>query len=141
MHDKNLGDSMKSLLFALMFLTCAIHAEAPAPITKLYGVHLFFNETEFVDELTLTTGPDGQLSGHMYVPNDFEGDITNAVQTEKSIAFDVLVPKNASRPLDVIFHYDLSFFDDSMTQAVGFVTIKDSPNFVASLVAFLRKSE
>lgn len=134
-----LGGIMKSILVSFGFIMCAAFAiHATTAETKLYGVHLFFNETEFVDTLTLTTDVDGTLSGHMYVPDDFEGDIINVVRTNNEITFDLLVPKNRARTEDMTFHYVMTFFNEELKQATGFVTLKDRPEFVASLVAFLR---
>ena len=130
---------MKALLLTVvLFAGSAFAAIGPDPATRVYGIHLHFDETEAVDELTLITDIYGGLSGRMHVPGDFDGDITNITEAQDAIAFDLLVPKNAGRPVDMIFHYDLKFFDAADAQAIGFVTIKDHTDFVASLVAFLR---
>ncbi|MCX6124134.1 MAG: hypothetical protein NTV34_05210 [Proteobacteria bacterium] len=100
-----------------------------------YNVHLFFDDKEFVDVLCLH-----RLSirggGTMHVPNDFSGPILNLVITPASIAFDLLVPKNASRPEDQMFHYQGEYFDELHKQVKGFVTDASSGAFIASFVAF-----
>lgn len=103
-----------------------------------YGIHLFFNEKEFVDDLIIGRDRAGNLHGTMYVPNDFDGDISNIVVTDETIIFDLFVPKNSSRPTDLIFHYEGKFFNKDLKQIVGFVTIKGQSDFVASFIALKR---
>lgn len=131
---------MLKILMSLLVLTSAslVQAQIPVPAPKVYGIHLFFNETEFIDVLTITQDSNGQLSGHMLVPNDFEGAVTGLQVTGQQIQFDLLVPKNASRPVDLIFHYEARFFDAAQKELIGFVTIKDQNEFVASFTGFLR---
>jgi len=104
-----------------------------------YGIHLFFDEREFVDVMTVSKNPEGILEGRMFVPQDFEGPLLDLKIDDLKIEFDLLVPKNASRPTDLIFHYVGQFFDQKKEQITGFVTIRGSPEFTASFVAFKRK--
>jgi hypothetical protein len=140
-------------LGAVAFVSASAHAAASGTKVRAYGLHLFFDEREFVDVLTLELLPDGTLRGHMSVPKDFEGDLTN-IRFEQGdkvydsvpphIAFDLFVPKNAARPKDLVFHYEGYFFDQNLSELSGFVSLASRPtgpsaDFVASFVAFLRK--
>ena len=109
--------------------------------TDVYGLHLFFNEKEFVDVLTLEyhEGVDVIKGGHMDVPNDFDGPIINPVAFSGQLRFDLFVPKNSSRPKDLVFDYRAFFFDETRNQMYGYVTLKGSDEFVASFVAFKRE--
>lgn len=104
-----------------------------------YGIHLFFDEREFVDVMTVAKNPEGLLEGRMFVPQDFEGSLLNLKIDGLKIEFDLFVPKNSSRPNDLIFHYVGQFFDQKREQLTGFVTIKGSTDFTASFVGFKRK--
>lgn len=129
---------MKNLImFLILGLNGFTSAQAADTPDLTYGIHLFFNETEFVDVLTLKN-KKGQLEGEMDVPNDFKGPLKNIQFKDKKITFDLFVPKNSARPRDLIFHYEGQFFDKSRKQLVGYVTLKDSSEFVASFVGFLR---
>ena len=131
------------LLFLPVLVFTTFAAAAPAvPITTshdqgVYGIHLFFNETEFVDVLSLDFDPAG-LKGHMHVPDDFDGEIANAILQDQQIEFDLFVPKNGARPTDLIFHYQGVFFDETRKQLTGTVTIKGEKTFLAAFVGFRR---
>lgn len=129
---------MKTYIFfiAALFLQQSQAKELPI---GTYGLHLFFDEKEFVDVLTLSQSETGELKGHMDVPNDFAGDIDNIALQNKKISFDLFVPKNAARPQDMIFHYRGAFFSQDYRQLIGYVTIKGQPEFIASFTAFLRE--
>lgn len=132
---------MKSLGISFLFLLLTVNmafANVSAPV-KTYGIHLFFDEKEFVDVLVLNKDESGVLVGDMHVPNDFDGKVTNLILNEQEISFDLLVPKNSSRPTDLIFHYEGKFFDKSLNQMTGFVSIKGEAGFVASFVGFARE--
>ena len=123
--------TLKTLIAALILLgTTSANAETN-------GLHLFFNETEYVDVMTLERS-NGKITGTMQVPNDFDGTLDNVTIQGLEISFDLFVPKNSARPQDLVFHYKGKFFDSSLKQLTGYVTIKDQPGFVASFVAFLR---
>lgn len=104
-----------------------------------YGIHLFFDEKEFIDVLVIEKKADGSIGGRMEVPNDFENKIENVVIQNKTLTFDLLVPKNSSRLEDLIFHYEGTFFNETFGELAGFVTIKGQREFVASFVGFIRK--
>lgn len=125
---------MKLLVLLVLALPCSAFAAS-----KTYGLHLFFDEREFVDVLSLKNEAGGPLSGHMSVPNDFEGDLLNLKLEGNELGFDLFVPKNSSRPQDLVFHYQGRYFDQAQRQIIGYVTLKDQPDFVASFVAFLRE--
>jgi hypothetical protein len=127
------------LLLALLMCFTGTPAFAGENQTKTYGLHLFFDEKEFVDVLTLTKAADGSLSGHMQVPNDFEGKVENLVISGGTFSFELFVPKNAARPRDLVFSYRGRFFDKSQKQMIGFVTLKDQSDHIASFVALLRE--
>lgn len=128
------------LLLSLFFCLFTLPAFAAGTQTKTFGIHLFFDEKEFVDVLTLRREPDGHFSaGHMSVPNDFEGDIENLLAFGGEFSFELRVPKNASRPQDLVFVYRGRFFDEHEKQLLGYVTLKGKPDFVASFVGFQRE--
>ncbi len=132
---------MKSLILCLMMFVATANMALASEVkfTKTYGIHLYFNEQEFVDVLTLTRNSDGSLTGEMHVPNDFDGKITNVLMFGGGISFDLFVPKNAGRPQDLMFHYSGRFFDGSEEQLIGFVKADNDKEFVASFVGFIRK--
>lgn len=131
---------MKKILIIMSLLSTLTLSVAKAEDTSstLYGIHLFFNETEFVDTITINRHLDGSLSGHMHVPNDFDAPLENIKIINTKLEFDVLVPKNAARPTDLVFHYRGDFFDSTQKQLLGFVTLKGEADFIASFVGFLR---
>lgn len=134
---------MKKLIFLIGLISQlssahAVSSPAATLQTKVYGIHLYFDEKEFVDELTLRFKTDGSVEGSMHVPNDFDGESENLIVTDKEISFDVLVPKNSSRPQNLVFHYVGTFFAADQRQIVGFVTLKGQNSFVASFTGFLR---
>ena len=132
---------MKTLILAVSLLFTGLISQAgPVPHKKIstYGIHLFFNETEFIDLLTIEKSELGFTVGHMSVPDDFEGAVTNLQIVGLKITFDLLVPKNNSRPQDMIFHYEGTFFDSTLAQVTGYVTLKNQTDFIASFVGFLR---
>lgn len=133
---------LKTLALVFALIPVIGHAAAstkPVVHEKVYGLHLFFDETEFVDTLTLQHQSDGRLSGTMHVPQDFDAPVSNLVLNEKIIEFDVLVPKNKARPADLIFHYKGQFYSADQKQISGFVNVKDQSPFTAAFVAFLRE--
>jgi hypothetical protein len=130
---------MKKINLTLAMFVVFMSAKAfAADLVTSYGIHLFFNETEYVDVLTITQNANGSITGLMEVPNDFTGEVNNLVIGEKTISFDLFVPKNPARPEDLIFHYEGQFFDASQNQVIGFVTLKDQTDFVASFTGFAR---
>lgn len=137
---------LKTLTLTLLTLAYAGAASAAditgpsaqADITGQYGLHLFFDEKDNVDVLTLRRNESGALEGRMHVPNDFEADVLNVEEKDGLLTFDLPVPKNAHRPVDLLFHYEARIFDDSKRQLAGFVTLKGEKDFVASFVMFRR---
>lgn len=130
---------MKALnyVFAALIVITGGHAQASVP--GEYGIHLFFNEKEFVDTMTISKNSQGNLVGNMDVPQDFSGPLVNLKIDGLKLEFDLFVPKNSSRPVDLVFHYVGHFFDETHNQLIGFVTIEGSKNFTASFTAFKRK--
>lgn len=132
---------MKILLLSILVsITGTLCQASQDNLIGEYGLHLFFNETEFVDVLTFSQNSDQSLSGHMHVPNDFDGDIENIQLSGNDIEFELFVPKNQVRPEDLIFHYKGQFFGDNKQQLIGYVTLKGQEEFVASFVAFKRSA-
>jgi hypothetical protein len=128
------------IFMVLGFMSSEAYSEAP---DGTYGLHLFFDEKEFIDVLELRTRPSSIgdqsiIDGTMIVPDDFTGEFRNGKLDGLNLNFELLVPKNAARPNDLIFVYHLRFFDLSRAQFNGFVTLKDDPKFVASFVGFKR---
>ena len=128
---------LKTLTLTLLTLAFTGAASA-AGIEGTYGLHLFFNEKDNMDVLTLTRGENGALAGRMHVPNDFDADVLNVEEKDGLLTFDLPVPKNSHRPVDLLFHYEARIFDDSKKQMAGFVTLKGEKDFVASFVMFRR---
>jgi hypothetical protein len=129
---------LKSAILTAFVLLSYVPAHAQTTPHATYGLHLFFDEKEYVDVLTMTQHLSGHITGEMEVPNDFTSPLMNAKIDGADIQFDVFVPKNAARPQDLVFHYDARCFDRSCNQLVGYVRIKEDPDFVASFVAFRR---
>ncbi len=103
----------------------------PLNSSQVYDIYLYFDETEFVDTLSLSHSPDGELQGHMVVPNDFEGDVENLEVSAGQIEFDLFVPHNSARPKDLIFHYRADFRDSSHQVFEGNVTLRGERKFIA----------
>ncbi len=129
----------KPILLIAAILSLGYSCVGKAEMTGTYGLHLFFNEKEFIDIVKISKGPGGQLIGDMIVPNDFNGKLLNIKHSDQQMSFDLFVPKNSARPKDMIFSYRLIFFDNSThSQFVGFVNLQGQPQFVASFVGFKR---
>lgn len=128
------------LLIAILFsqISFAQHEDGKLKAIGEYGIHLFFNEQEFIDVLQIYTYDTKNLHGHMHVPNDFDGETSAITVDGLKIEFDLFVPKNESRPNDLMFHYVGEFFDSSYKQMKGFVTLKGEKDFVASFIGFRR---
>lgn len=135
----------KILLITALFYGSLVHAK----VEGTYGLHLFFNEKEYIDVLTLSRlgfgGPNGTLTGKMDVPNDFTGNLLNIKVDGRRIEFDLVVPKNPSRPREMLFHYVGQFYDDNHNQMIGYVVSQQrvlgkapQMQFIASFVAFRR---
>lgn len=129
---------MKKIALSVMLLMQFPISAAQAGIEGTYGIHLYFDEKEFVDVLTVEKLNEGMFSGMMHVPNDFDGTIEAIHVDGQKLAFDLPVPKNAARPKDLVFRYSATFFDASFRQLVGFVTLANEPGFIASFVGFRR---
>lgn len=130
---------MKKLLkIALLLMLINTTILAQNTVSGEYGVHLFFNEKEFIDVMTLHQNEAGEIIGKMYVPNDFSGKIHNIKLAGRNLSFDLFVPRNSARPKDLIFHYEGIFFKKDYEQLIGFVTIKGDSDFVASFTGFKR---
>ena len=139
---------LKHLALTLLTLAAVTPAQAgttttaaQADITGHYGLHLFFDEKDNVDVLTISRDEQGALTGHMHVPNDFDAPVLNVEEKEGLLTFDLPVPKNSHRPVDLLFHYEARVFDASKKQLAGFVTLKGEKAFVASFVAFRREEQ
>ena len=126
-----------------------LRAEEPIEAASLagkYRLHLFFGDTKpFLDELVVRVSPEGRVTGRMHVPDDFDADIENVSfdGLGRRLVFDLLVPKNKSRPVDLVFRYEAFLFPGDATRLAGFARIVKSdgnpvspPPYVASFVAF-----
>lgn len=128
----------KTKQVVMMLGLMSLSASAYADVTGRYGIHLFFNEKEFVDVIEIQQDEAGKLQGEMFVPDDFDAPLENLEIKDGKIQFDVLVPKNRSRPRDLVFEYSGQYFDSSADQMIGFVRIKGTDEFVASFTGFRR---
>jgi hypothetical protein len=130
----------KILTLTLLTLASSPYCYA-AGIEGTYGLHLFFDEKDNVDVLTLSRDEHGALTGKMHVPNDFDGPVLNVEEKDGTLSFDLPVPKNSHRPHDLMFRYEGRIFDHTKRQLAGFVTLKGEREFVASFVAFKRAED
>ena len=111
-----------------------------------YRLQLYFGDsTPFQDDLKIERSPFGAPSGTMHVPNDFDGKIENIVEIGTQVEFDLLVPKNATRP-EMVFHYTAFVLYPAADNLAGFVTLEKSDGvatvghpYVGSFVAFRKK--
>lgn len=132
------------LLFASVFTIFTNHAVA-ASVSGTYRMQLYFGDsTPFVDDMTVERSEAG-LKGSMHVPNDFDGPLLNISENGNEFEFDLLVPKNASRP-EMIFHYKAIVLLPEADNIAGFVTLTKSdgvevkaPSYIGSFVAFRKK--
>src|SRR4051812_30201018 len=114
---------LKSAILTTLVLATSFAVHASPNVKGTYGLHLFFDEKEFIDVLTIYTDTNSNLTGKMDVPDDFTSPLFSGHHSGADIAFDVFVPKSASRPTDMIFHYDGRCFDPRCEQLVGFAQI------------------
>ena len=124
-----------SILFLVLIKTAGA---SEINLSGDYGLHLFFNEKEFVDVMSIETNEKGEITGEMFVPDDFDGKLLNIKHDGLKLTFDLFVPKNRARAVDLIFHYKLQFHAQDAKEFIGFVTLKDETDFVASFVGFKR---
>jgi hypothetical protein len=158
---KQTNTSLKPVLaLALLFSAASAIASPeprPAQLVGKYNLHLYFGDsTPFLDVLNLESAlifvPGDQLKGDMHVPNDFDAPIMMIETAARRIVFDVLVPRNAARPKDLLFRYETQFMSEDPTKGVGFVRIvaegqpdgslRDiEPSYVASFLLFRQNTE
>ncbi len=130
---------MKKVIYLIAaIVSIGYSSVSKADITGTYGLHLFFDEKEFIDVVNISEAVGGGLQGDMIVPNDFDGKLLNIKVKDREMSFDLFIPKNSARPQDMIFSYRLTFFDNNHNQFIGFVTIKGQSSFIASFVGFKR---
>lgn len=131
---------MKSKFVLIMILVCSsFYSFANAQsVQGEYGLHLFFNEKEFIDVMTLYVDSSGDLRGDMDVPNDFDGKLENIKFEGQKLSFELFVPRNSARPIDLVFYYEGTFFNKNNKQFIGFATLKGKDEFLDSFVGFKR---
>lgn len=137
---------MKRLIssFALLFSVSMAFADTPTKnLEGNFKIHLFFGDTApFVDDLSVQVSPEGKVTGRMHVPNDFDADIENITFNGSDLKFDILVPKNPSRPVDLVFRYESKIYSTEANQYAGFVTTTMAdgkpvkPSYTASFLMF-----
>ena len=76
--------------------------------------------------MEISESVDGNLTGRMNVPNDFDADLENLSASGSTLNFEVLVPKNSSRPVDLVFRYEGQQFVPGASQVTGFVRLVKS---------------
>jgi hypothetical protein len=128
----------KLLAFFFIISTYSSSLAFAGDLVGTYGLHLFFDERDNIDVVTFHRDDQGVLNGKMHVPNDFDAELTNVAEKDGLLTFDLPVPKNSHRPVDLLFHYEARIFDESKKQLAGFVTLKGEKDFVASFVMFRR---
>ncbi len=131
-----------TLMLAAPLALAANHENPPRPadLAGHYNLHLYFGDSApFLDELTLRVRPvflpTDELMGHMHVPNDFDAPITLVETGDRRIVFDVLVPRNAARPKDLLFRYETQFMPEDPTKATGFVRLVAEGNDAGELTS------
>lgn len=113
-------------------------------LTGSYDLQLYFgNSKPFLDAVHLERGSDFKLKGDMHVPDDFDAPLLNLASDERSVRFEVLVPKNLSRPEDMVFLYEGTISPHDTTKFAGHVTLTqvgqatlEQPEYVASFLMF-----
>lgn len=121
------------LTFALFALGhTGLGALTPA-IDGQYDIHLYFDEKPFLDTMVLFIDQD-KVKGEMHVPNDFDASIDHFVLNGLNFSFEILVPKNPSRPKDFHARYEGKFYDATMQTFAGFATVVEDNSFMASFV-------
>lgn len=138
-----MGTFIRLCGLAFVVTTGAFAASAESLDGK-YNLYLYFGDTAaFTDTLTLETDKKGEITGEMQVPNDFDGKISKARFKDNRLSFQLLIPKNASRPVDLLFQYDLEAFPKDSSKMVGFAKIVESDGkadpkepYVGSVVLF-----
>jgi hypothetical protein len=126
--------------------TSASSIQNKESVKEVFGIHLFFDEKEFVDVMTLETSADGKITGAMHVPNDFDAELTDIGIYHTYFRFRLLVPKNSARPHDLVFVYSGFFNDTDRKQMHGKVEVipqlpdgtDGQPQQIAVFVGFKR---
>ncbi len=124
-----------------------------------YDLLLYFGNTEpFLDAVGISYRPIPRgfgdprppafdLKGRMEVPRDFNAPLSFREISAERVVFDVLVPRNASRPKDLTFRYETSFRGGDYEHGAGLVQIVAEgdaatsmepvePRYVASFLLF-----
>ena len=145
--------SIKTLAFLLMIVGKT--AFASGQLEGTYTFQLYFgNSDPYTDELTLTRDQNGNYSGNMHVPNDFDAEL-EGVKVKKNIlgvkelTFSIRLPDKYHEAFGKKLFYKLQFLHKSPTtinyqeQFVGFVTHHKSdyrPTYVGSIVGFRKEN-
>lgn len=123
---------MKRLLLLTGLLAQTL-AQA-ATLDGRFAIELYFDAEAFHDEMRLTTGADGVITGTMHVPNDFDAPLERFELRGRHFVFDYIVPANPSRPRDFRVTYEGDFFDDSLSRFIGFARITEDGSYMATFV-------
>lgn len=119
----------------------------PQRLAGSYRLHLYFGDTKpFLDDVRLDVSPAGAITGLMHVPGDFDAKVEAAALSGTRLTFEILVPKNASRPVDLVFRYEAEIFREDPSHLAGFASIVRSDGkpvapgaYVASFLMFRKK--
>lgn len=110
-----------------------------------YRIQLYFGDSKPFEDAMKVERTEAGVKGMMYVPNDFDGPLENVSEKENEFEFDLLIPKNPSRP-EMVFHYKAFVLLPDAENLTGFVTLVKSNGvatpehpYIGSFVAFRKK--
>ena len=108
----------------LSLMALSLTATAGTIFSGDYKLNLYFGDSPpFTDTIHVSHSQSGLPSGTMHVPNDFDAILDGLTKFEDTVVFTVLVPKNASRPDDMVFRYIANIFAPDSNSLAGFVDL------------------
>lgn len=138
----------------ILFVVICKTAFAGAHLQGNYSFQLYFGNSEpFTDELSIKLDENGNYTGSMHVPNDFDaeldGILVHTIGENIELTFSIALPEKYHEAFGKKLFYKLLFLSKSPStikyqeQFVGFVTHHKSdyrPTYVGSIVGFRKKN-
>lgn len=110
MKNVSLGRILMTATLAANLFSTMAKSEVATIQTDKYKVNLFFSDSAlYEDELTLVY-QDGQISGNMHVPNDFDAPLENpTIDVNNRLTFHITLPPKYDQMFPGGLFYSLQF--------------------------------